>query len=81
MVPLNPPPYFTRALRLGEIVCKGGSPLVDAVRYGIGTVSDSVRKGKVVKRISDGGNDGDPVKGVEEELKSSSLVIDTRAVE
>lgn len=77
VVPLNPPPATLELYRLEEMPCKGGSPLVDAVRYAIREVGDSIRKEKVVKLISDGDNDGEPVKGMADELKSSPVPIDT----
>jgi Mg-chelatase subunit ChlD len=77
VVPLNPPPASLELYLIDELACKGGSPLVDAIRYGIVTVGDSLRKEKVVKLISDGGNDGDPVKSIAEELKSSPVTVDT----
>lgn len=77
VVPLNPPPASLELYRLEEMACKGGSPLVDAVRYGILTVSESIRKESLVKLISDGDNDGGPVKGVVDELKSSPVRVDT----
>ncbi len=75
VVPLNPPPASLELFRLDEVTNKGGSPLVDAVRYGIGAVSDSIRKDKMVLLISDGGNDGDPVKSISEELKASRVAV------
>lgn len=77
VVPLNPAPASLELYRIDELGCKGGSPLVDAVRYGIQTVADSMRSRKIVKLISDGGNDGDPVKSIAEELKNSPVPIDT----
>ncbi|MDE1853010.1 MAG: VWA domain-containing protein [Thaumarchaeota archaeon] len=77
VVPLNPPPASLELYRLSEIACKGGSPLIDAVRFGINTASDSARAEKVVKLISDGGNDGDPIKGMGDELRASPVVVDT----
>ena len=77
VVPLNPPPASLELYRLDEMPCKGGSPLVDALRYGIDEVGDSIRKDRVVKLISDGDNDGDPVKGIEDELKASPVRVDT----
>jgi Mg-chelatase subunit ChlD len=76
VVPLNPAPASLELYRLDEMTCKGGSPLVEAVRYGIRTASESVRKDKVVKLISDGENDGPPIKTIEEELKGSPVSID-----
>jgi Mg-chelatase subunit ChlD len=76
VVPLNPAPASLELYRLEELQCKGGSPLVDAVRYGIDNISDSIRKEKVMKLISDGGNDGEPVKTIVDELKGSAIEID-----
>ncbi len=76
VVPLNPPPVTLEVFRLDETECKGGSPLVDAVRYGIETVSDSIRKTRVVKLVSDGGNDGAPIRTITDELKGSPVVVD-----
>lgn len=76
VVPLNPPPASLELYRLDEMACKGGSPLIDAVRYAIATASDSIRKKSVIKLISDGGNDGDPVKNITDELKASPVRID-----
>ena len=76
VVPLNPAPASLELFRLDEMACKGGSPLVDAVRYGINATSDSIRKERKVKLISDGGNDGAPIGSIAEELKSSPVVID-----
>ena len=77
VVPLNPPPASLELFRLDELRCKGGSPLVDAVRYGVVTISESIRKDKAVKLISDGGNDGEPIKTMAEELKASPVAVDT----
>ena len=76
VVPLNPPPVSLELYRLEEAGCRGGSPLADALRYGIKSTSDSMRKEKVVKLISDGGNDGPPAKTVADELGGSSVVVD-----
>ena len=76
VVPLNPPPATLELYRLDEMQCKGGSPLADAVRYAVREIEDSMRKEKVIKLISDGENDGRPVKGMEEELKASAVPID-----
>ena len=76
VVPLNPPPASLELYRLTDAPCKGGSPLVDALRYAISEVGDSIRKEKVIKLISDGDNDGRPVKEIEEELKASPVPID-----
>ena len=77
VVPLNPAPASLELYRLDGMPCKGGSPLVDAVRYAIREVGDSIRSKKVVKLVSDGDNDGAPIKGIEEELKASPVPIDT----
>ncbi|MDG6902331.1 MAG: VWA domain-containing protein [Nitrososphaerota archaeon] len=76
VVPLNPPPATLELYRLDGMPCKGGSPLVDAVRYAIGEVGGSMRKDKVVKLISDGDNDGAPVKSMSDELKASPVPVD-----
>ncbi|MDG6985787.1 MAG: VWA domain-containing protein [Nitrososphaerota archaeon] len=76
VAPLNPPPASLELYRLDGMQCKGGSPLVDAVRYGIGEFEHSMRKEKVVKLISDGDNDGVPVKQIADELKSSPVHFD-----
>lgn len=77
IVPLNPAPASLELYRLDELECKGGSPLVDAIRYGIEIASDSIRKERVVKLISDGDNDGPPVKSMVDELKDSPVAVDT----
>lgn len=76
VVPLNPAPASLELYRIDELGCKGGSPLVEAIRYGVGAVADSMRKEKVVKLISDGGNDGAPVKTIAAELKDCGVTID-----
>ena len=76
VIPLNPAPATLELYRLEDLQCKGGSPLVDAVKYGIESISDSIRKERVVKLISDGGNDREPVKTMAEELKGSPVEID-----
>jgi Mg-chelatase subunit ChlD len=76
VVPLNPPPASLELYRLNEMPCKGGSPLADAIRYAIGEVSDSLRGEKRIKLISDGGNDGEPLKGLADELKKARTPID-----
>ncbi len=76
VVPLNPAPASLELYRLEEMQCKGGSPLVDAVRYGIENVSESIRGKKVIKLISDGGNDREPVKTIAEYLKGSPVGLD-----
>jgi Mg-chelatase subunit ChlD len=76
VVPLNPPPATLELYRLDEMPCKGGSPLAEAVRYAIREVSESIRKQRVVKLISDGDNDGPPIKGLEEELRASPVPVD-----
>ncbi|MDG6898727.1 MAG: VWA domain-containing protein [Nitrososphaerota archaeon] len=76
VVPLNPPPASLELYRLNEMPCKGGSPLADALRYAVGEVADSLRGEKRIKLISDGGNDGEPLKNVLEELKRSKTPVD-----
>ncbi|MCL4355490.1 MAG: VWA domain-containing protein [Nitrososphaerota archaeon] len=76
VVPLNPAPASLELYRLEDLQCKGGSPLVDAVKYGIENISDSIRKEKVIKLISDGGNDREPIKTISEELKISPVEVD-----
>jgi Mg-chelatase subunit ChlD len=76
VVPLNPPPATLELYRLDEMRCKGGSPLADAVRYAVREIGDSMRNEKVIKLISDGENDGRPVKGMEQELRASAVPID-----
>ncbi len=76
VIPLNPAPATLELYRLEDLQCKGGSPLVDAVKYGIESISDSIRKERVIKLISDGGNDREPVKTIAEELKDSPVEID-----
>lgn len=77
VAPLNPPPATLELYRLNDMPCKGGSPLVDALKFAMGEVSDSMRAEKVIKLISDGGNDGEPVKNMTEELRSTEVPIDT----
>lgn len=77
VVSLNPPPAVLELYRLNEMPCKGGSPLVGAIRYAIDAVADSQRKEKRVKLVSDGDNDGEPVKGNEEEFKRAGVAFDT----
>jgi Mg-chelatase subunit ChlD len=77
VVQLNPPPASLELYLINEAACRGGSPLVDALRFAMATVSDSIRPWKRVKLVSDGGNDGVPVKGVEAELKAGGVPIDT----
>jgi Mg-chelatase subunit ChlD len=76
VVPLNPAPASLELYRLNEMQCKGGSPLVDALRYSISAIADSVRANRRIKLISDGGNDGEPVKNCTEELKAARVPID-----
>jgi len=76
VVPLNPAPASLELYRLNEMPCKGGSPLVDALRYSIKEISDSLRGERRIKLISDGGNDGEPVKNCAEQLKAARVPID-----
>lgn len=76
VVPLIPAPASLELYRLSEMSCKGGSPLVDALRYSIREVSESLRGERRVKLISDGGNDGESVKKLTEELKAARVPID-----
>ncbi|MDV3276902.1 MAG: VWA domain-containing protein [Nitrososphaerales archaeon] len=76
VVPLNPAPASLELYRLNEMPCKGGSPLVDAIRFSLGEIADSLRGEKRVKLISDGGNDGEPVKNCAEELKAAKVAFD-----
>jgi Mg-chelatase subunit ChlD len=77
VVPLNPPPATLELYRLNDMATKGGSPLVDAVRYSYATMADSIRNKKSIKLISDGGNDGDPISTMSEELASAPVRVDT----
>jgi len=77
VVSLNPPPASLELYRLNEMPCKGGSPLAGAVRYSIEAIEYSQRKEKRVKLVSDGDNDGEPLKGNEEELKAAGVPFDT----
>ena len=76
VVPLIPTPASLELYRLNEMPCKGGSPLVDALRYAVHETSESLRGERRVKLISDGGNDGEPVKNCAEELKAARIPID-----
>lgn len=76
VVPLNPAPASLELYRLEDLQCKGGSPLVDAVKYAIENMADSMRKEKVIKLVSDGGNDGEPVKSIAGSLKASPFEVD-----
>jgi Mg-chelatase subunit ChlD len=77
VVPLNPPPATLELYRLNDMPTKGGSPLVDAVRYSFATMADSIRNKKSIKLVSDGGNDGDPISTMSEELASAPVKVDT----
>jgi len=77
VVPLNPPPASLELYRLKEMPCKGGSPLVDALQYAAGEITESVRAEKRVKLISDGGNDGPKVKTFQEKLKAARTPFDS----
>lgn len=76
VVSMNPPPSSLELYRLTDMPCKGGSPLVDALKYGVSTISESLRRDRKVKVISDGGNDGPKVKTMAEELKSARVPFD-----
>ena len=76
VIPLNPPPATLELYRLDEMACKGGSPLVDAVMYALREIGDSIRKERVIKLVSDGDNDGKPVKEMGDELRASPVQID-----
>ncbi len=76
VVSLNPPPASLEMYRLNEMPCRGGSPLVDALKFGVGAISESLRKDRKVKVISDGGNDGPKVKTMAEELKAARAQFD-----
>lgn len=77
VVPLNPAPASLELYRLNEMPCKGGSPLVDALQYAAGAITDSVRAERRVKLISDGGNDGPKVKTMLEKLKAARTPFDS----
>ncbi|MDV3293817.1 MAG: VWA domain-containing protein [Nitrososphaerales archaeon] len=76
VISMNPPPSSLEMYRLKEMPCRGGSPLVDALKYGVSTISESLRKDRKVKVISDGGNDGPRVKTIAEELKAAKVQFD-----
>jgi Mg-chelatase subunit ChlD len=76
VVPMAPPPASLELYRLTEMPCKGGSPLVDALRFSMREVSESLRGERRIKLISDGGNDGEPVKTCADELKGSRVPLD-----
>ena len=75
-VQLNPPPASLELYLIDEARCRGGSPLLDAVRFSLTTISESIRPWNRVKVVSDGGNDGPPLKEAEEELKSAGVHFD-----
>jgi Mg-chelatase subunit ChlD len=76
VVPLNPPPASLEMYRLNNMPCKGGSPLVDALHFGIETLAESMRAERRVKLISDGGNDGPRVRTFQESLKQARVPFD-----
>ncbi len=77
VVPLEPEPPSLELFRLADASMKGGSPLVDAVRYGLGLLHESGREEKRMKLIGDGGNDGEEIGACEEEVKSAGIPIDS----
>lgn len=77
VVPLDPEPPSLELYRLTEASMKGGSPLVDAVRYGLVVLNESNRQDKRMKLIGDGGNDGEEIGACEEELKSAGIPVDS----
>ena len=77
IVPLNPEPPSLELFRLEESSMKGGSPLIDAIRYGLGILRESTREEKRMKLIGDGGNDGEEVGACEEEVSSAGIPIDS----
>lgn len=76
VIPLNPAPASLEMYRLNNMPCRGGSPLVDALRFGIKAVAESMRADRRVKLISDGGNDGPKVKTFQENLKQARVPFD-----
>jgi hypothetical protein len=77
VVPLDPEPASLELFRLAEAPMKGGSPLVDAVRYGLGVLHESTRQEKRMKLIGDGGNDGEEIGACEQEVRSAGIPIDS----
>jgi Mg-chelatase subunit ChlD len=75
-VPINPAPASLELYLINEAPCRGGSPLLDALRFCMTTIAESIRPWKRVKLVSDGGNDRDPVKGAEDELKACGVPFD-----
>jgi len=76
VIPLNPPPASLEMYRLNDMSCKGGSPLVDALRFGIESIGESMRAERRVKLVSDGGNDGPKVKTFQEKLRQARVPFD-----
>ncbi|MDV3244129.1 MAG: VWA domain-containing protein [Nitrososphaerales archaeon] len=76
VVSLDPPPANLELYRLNNMPCKGGSPLVDALRFAVDSISESMRRERKVKVISDGGNDGPRVKTFAEDLKRVGVPFD-----
>lgn len=77
VVPLDPEPASLELFRLAEAPMKGGSPLVDAVRYGLGVLHESTRQERRMKLIGDGGNDGEEIGACEQEVRSAGIPIDS----
>ena len=77
VIPLNPPPASLEMYRLNKMPCKGGSPLVDALQFAADAITESMRAGRTVKLISDGGNDGPKVKTIQEKLKAARTPFDS----
>ena len=77
VVPLNPEPPSLELFRLKDSSMRGGSPLVDGIRYGLGILSESTRDEKRIKLIGDGGNDGEDIGACAEEVKSAAIGIDS----
>lgn len=77
VVPLNPPPASLELYRLNNMPCKGGSPLTDALQFAADSITESMRAERMVKVISDGGNDGPKVKSIQEKLKAARTRFDS----
>lgn len=77
VVPLAPAPTSLELYRLKEQPTKGGSPMADALRFAMGEIFESLRHTRRIRLISDGGNDGEPVKNISDQLKATSVRVDT----
>ncbi len=77
VVPLNPEPPSLELFRLEETPMKGGSPLVDGIRYGLGILRESTREERRLKLIGDGDNDREEITACEDEVRSTGIPVDS----